>query len=132
MSETRVPVLIAGAGVTGLTCAAFLAKHQVPCLVAERHPDLLVHPRARGLTPRTMEIFRQLGVEPALRAAAFAGEDYVWTPVRAETLNDDEYGEPDEPAEDDGSASSPTAFGPVDQDRVELILRDRARELGAR
>ncbi|MFD0903965.1 FAD-dependent monooxygenase [Actinomadura sediminis] len=129
---TPVPVLISGGGVTGLACAAFLARRGVPCMLVERHPGLLAHPRARGLTPRTMEIFRGLGIEGALRDAAFAGADYAWTPVMAETLNDDEYGSSDEPSEDVGTDASPAPFGHVDQDRVEEILRDRAGELGAR
>lgn len=131
MSEIRTPVLVVGGGVAGLTAAAFLAWHGVGCVLIERHSDLLIHPRARGLTPRTMEIYRQLGLEDALRRVAYAGEGFVWRPVRARTLNDEEYGVPDEPFEDDGSASSPTSFGPVDQDKLEVLLRDRARELGA-
>ncbi|XVQ11359.1 FAD-dependent oxidoreductase [Spirillospora sp. CA-255316] len=133
MSEfpLQTPVLIVGGGVTGLSCAVFLAGHGIACTLVERHPDLLIHPRARGLTPRTMEIYRQSGLEPAIREAAYAGGDFVWKPVRAATLDDAEYTEPDEPFEGDGSAASPTGFGPVDQDRLEIVLRDRARELGA-
>ncbi|MEW2353642.1 FAD-dependent oxidoreductase [Spirillospora sp. NPDC029432] len=127
----RIPVLIVGGGVTGLSAAVFLAGQGVACTLVEKHPDLLIHPRARGLTPRTMEIYRQYGLEPGIRAAAYAGEDFVWRPVKAETLNDAVYEEPDEPFEDDGSASSPTGFGPIDQDRLEVLLRDRARGLGA-
>lgn len=130
MSEAYTPVLIVGGGVVGLSSAVFLAWHGVPCTLIERHPDLLIHPRARGLTPRTMEIFRQVGLEPAIRKVAYAGEDFVWKPVMAETLSG-EHSVPEEPFEDDGSSFSPTAFGPIDQDKLEVLLRDRARELGA-
>jgi putative polyketide hydroxylase len=41
------------------------------------------------------------------------------------------YATPDEPAEDDGAAASPCGFGPVDQDKLEVLVRDRAREVGA-
>jgi putative polyketide hydroxylase len=58
----------------------FLAWHGVPCLVVERHPGLLIHPRLRGITPRTprtVEVYRQVGLEPAIRQASFAGDgDY--------------------------------------------------------
>jgi len=128
----QVPVLIVGGGITGLSCALFLAAHRVPCLLVERHPDLLGHPRARGITPRTMELYRQVGLEERIRAAAFAGPGFAWVPVRAETLNDDRYESPDEPHESDGAEASPCPFGPIDQDRLEALVRDHARHLGAR
>lgn len=104
-------VLVAGGGITGLTSALFLAKHGVPCVLVEKRPGLLIHPRARGLTPRTMEIYRQAGLEQAILDAASAG--------------------PAEPDEDDGSGASPCGSGPIDQDRLEVLVRDRAAALGA-
>ncbi|MEU4196956.1 FAD-dependent oxidoreductase [Kribbella sp. NPDC026611] len=127
----QTSVLVVGGGVVGLTAALFLAKHGVPCVLVERHPDLLIHPRARGLTPRTMEIYRQAGLEPAILGSAFAGPGFAYTPVQGQTLNDAEYTTPDEPHEDDGASSSPCGFGPIDQDVLEILVRDRARELGA-
>jgi putative polyketide hydroxylase len=127
----RTPVLVVGGGVVGLTAALFVARHGVPCVLVERHPDLLLHPRARGLTPRTMEVYRQAGLEQSILDAAYAGPGFAWQPVQADTLSDAEYGVPDEPDEDDGSGASPCAFGPIDQDELERLLRDRARELGA-
>ena len=82
-----VPVLVVGGGLAGLSTALFLAWHGVQPLLVERHADLLIHPRARGFTPRTVELFRQVGLEPAIRAASFAcGDDFHWIAVRAETL----------------------------------------------
>jgi putative polyketide hydroxylase len=130
MTDIHTPVLVVGGGVTGLSSAMFLAWHGVPCMLVERHPDLLIHPRARGLTPRTMELYRQVGLETALNALAYAGEDFTWVPVRANTLSDD-YSIAEEPNEDDGASASPSRFGPIDQDRLEIVLRDKARELGA-
>ena len=130
MADDTTPVLIVGAGPSGLSSALFLARHGVSCQLVERHPDLLIHPRARGLTPRTMEVYRQAGVEPAILAAAYAGPGFAWVPVRARTLND-EYSAPDEPQEDDGAGASPCSFGPIDQDKLEVVLRDAARRLGA-
>ncbi|MEV4477394.1 FAD-dependent oxidoreductase [Nonomuraea sp. NPDC049504] len=130
MSERNVPVLIVGGGITGLTTALFLSWHGVRCTLVERHPDLLTHPRARGLTPRTMELYRQAGLEQAIRDAAYVGGGFTWTPVVADTLAG-EHASPEEPDEDDGSGSSPCGFGPIDQDRLEVIVRDQARKLGA-
>lgn len=96
MSTTQIPVLVVGGGVTGLSSAVFLAAHGVTCTLVERHPDLLIHPRLRGVNPRTVELFRQLGLEPDIRAAAFTdGDEFTWVPVLAETLAGD-HTAPDE------------------------------------
>jgi putative polyketide hydroxylase len=120
-------------GVTGLSSAAFLARQGVRCLLVERHPDLLVHPRARGLTPRTVELYRQIGLQAAIEKAGYAsGDRFEWVPVRAETLADGTYTAPEEPVEDDESGlASPCTFAPIDQDKLEILLRARSEELGA-
>jgi putative polyketide hydroxylase len=127
-----VPVLIVGGGLTGLSTALFLAWHGVQPLLIERHADLLIHPRARGFTPRTVELFRQVGLEPAIREAGFAGgDDFRWIAVRAETLAD-EHEPADEAEEGEGMRTlSPAPFAPIDQDKLEVILRRKAEELGA-
>ena len=133
MTQERTSVLVVGGGLTGLSSAVFLAWHGVPCIVVERHPDLLIHPRLRVVLPRTVELFRQVGLEPAIQAAASAeGRPLAWAPVRAETLASEDH-IPIEESSDDGSSvgASPSAFGAIDQDELELLLRDRARELGA-
>jgi putative polyketide hydroxylase len=133
MHDERIQVLIVGGGLAGLSTAVFLAWHDVPCLLVERHPDLLIHPRARGFTPRTVELYRQVGLERDIRAAAFAnGEEFEWVAVRAETLASEEY----TPAEEQGDSggfgnASPSPFAPIDQDKLEILLRGRAEELGA-
>jgi putative polyketide hydroxylase len=131
-ADETVPVLIVGGGLTGLSTALFLSWHGVRPLLIERHPDLLIHPRARGFTQRTTELFRQVGLEPDIRAASFAGgDDFRWVAVRAETLADEH--EPAEEAEEgeEMRTLSPAPFAPIDQDKLEVILRDKAAELGA-
>jgi putative polyketide hydroxylase len=66
---SEVPVLIVGGGPIGLTSALLLARQNVPTLLIERHPGTSIHPRARGINIRTMEIFRSLGLEAAIREA---------------------------------------------------------------
>jgi len=128
----QAPVLIVGGGLAGLSTALFLSWHGVRPLLVERHPDLLIHPRARGFTPRTTELFRQVGLEPAIRDASFArGDDFRWVAIRADTLAG-EYQPADEPQEGEPMAElSPAPFAPIDQDKLEIILRARAEELGA-
>jgi 2-polyprenyl-6-methoxyphenol hydroxylase-like FAD-dependent oxidoreductase len=68
-NSRSVPVLIAGGGSVGLIASVLLARHGVRSLVAERHPGTSILPRAFGINVRTMEIFRFLGLEDAIRAA---------------------------------------------------------------
>jgi putative polyketide hydroxylase len=132
MYDGKTPVLVVGGALTGLSSAVFLEAHGVPCVVVERHPDLLIHPRLRGINPRTAELFRQVGLEHAIQAASYrSGEQYSWVPIRAETLADEEYAGVDEEEGDSSESASPSTFGPIDQDKLEILLRDRARELGA-
>src|SRR3954463_3721633 len=72
MWPEHVPVLIAGGGTVGLSAALFLAHHGVDVLVAERQAGPSPHPRATGVGPRTVEFFREGGVEAAGAAAAVA------------------------------------------------------------
>lgn len=67
-NQLSVPVLIVGAGPAGLMTALLLARNGVRSLVAERHPGTSILPRATGINVRSMEIFRGLALETALRA----------------------------------------------------------------
>jgi putative polyketide hydroxylase len=69
LADDRVPVLIAGGGVAGLTAALFLAQQGVRALLVERHPGTSIYPRARGLYGRSMELMRSLGLDEAIRTA---------------------------------------------------------------
>lgn len=64
------PVLIAGGGPVGMTLALELAARGVACSVVERNPTTTRHPKMDITNARSMEIFRRLGLVPALRAAA--------------------------------------------------------------
>src|SRR5438067_1074902 len=78
----EVPVLIAGGGPVGLTASCLLSEHGVRSLLVERHPGTAIHPKARGINARTMEIYHQAGVEPAIRDAGLPSERtgfVVWT-----------------------------------------------------
>ena len=132
MLPTQTPVLIVGGGVTGLSAALFLAQQGLSSLLVERHPDLLIHPRARGFTPRTVELYRQVGLEAAIRAHSYAsGDGFDWVAVRAETVAGN-WVRVEEPPEDHGAAdASPSGFAPIDQDKLEVLIRTRAQEFGA-
>ncbi|HEX7322924.1 MAG TPA: FAD-dependent monooxygenase [Mycobacterium sp.] len=82
MTEDDVGVLIAGAGVGGLTTSALLARHGVRSLLVEKRREIFVYPKARNLTFRSLEILRGLGVGPAVNAVA----DQFSSMVGKETL----------------------------------------------
>src|SRR6266699_7232496 len=67
--DETTPVLIVGGGLVGLSTSLFLSWHGIHSLLVERHPGTAIHPRAVGFTPRTMELFRGVGVEEAIRQA---------------------------------------------------------------
>lgn len=119
------PVLIAGAGPTGLTVAIELARRGVPFRIVDRATSYAVGSRGDGLQPRTLEVFERLGVldrilesgqlPPAMRAyqdGTFVGE--VGQYERLEPTAEVPYPNP----------------CLVPQDRTEEILRERLLELG--
>ncbi|MFE2755216.1 FAD-dependent monooxygenase [Actinosynnema sp. NPDC059335] len=126
---TRVPVLVAGGGVTGLSAAVFLAWYGVPTVLVERRGEPLAEPRARALNPRTMELYRAVGLEDAIRAVRSPIADHgvvahVETLAGAELLRlPDRLGTGPDP-------HSPCEWAAIDQDQLEPLLRDRAVAAG--
>lgn len=134
MRAEDTSVLVVGGGVVGLSAAMFLARFDVPVLLVERRPNALDHPRARVINPRTAEIYRQAGLEPAIQAVRAQSRYSSGLVIRAETLAADERAvtrmeaAPDPERSDNITAAS---WIPVDQNRLESVVRARAAELGA-
>jgi putative polyketide hydroxylase len=57
----HIPVLIVGAGPVGLSLALALSRQNVRSMLVEKHVDRTTHPRARGVSMRSMELFKQWG-----------------------------------------------------------------------
>ncbi|MFR0354338.1 FAD-dependent oxidoreductase [Streptomyces sediminimaris] len=66
----RVPVLVVGGSLVGLSTSLFLGRLGVRHLLVERHSGTSIHPRGRGNNVRTMELFRVAGVEQGIHRAA--------------------------------------------------------------
>ncbi|GAA1990073.1 FAD-dependent oxidoreductase [Amycolatopsis minnesotensis] len=123
-------MLVVGGSLTGLSAALFLAHHGVRCVLVERHLDTSPHFRFRGIAARSMECFRGVGIEAAVRAAStqdqraggvarmanLAAADVAWLPT---------------PWEDDIAGLSPCAQETCDQDQLEPVLRREAIRRGA-
>lgn len=69
------PVLIVGAGSTGLMLACELARHGAPVRIVDRLAGIAPYARATGLHSRTLEVFHDLGIaeEVIARAALIRG-----------------------------------------------------------
>jgi 2-polyprenyl-6-methoxyphenol hydroxylase-like FAD-dependent oxidoreductase len=84
-SVVEVPVLVVGAGPTGLTTSILLSRWGIPSLTVDRHPGTTIFPRAIAVNTRSMEIFRSLGLDERIRQAGFTALPFV---ARSRTLID--------------------------------------------
>ncbi|MEZ0112857.1 putative polyketide hydroxylase [Catenulispora sp. EB89] len=119
-----VDVLIVGAGPVGLTARALLDRWGVRTVLVEKHTELSPFPRSRLLNVRSMEIFRQLGIDRHVAARAFAPE---YGRVRFR----DSFTGPDFASAAMIGVNAPIAESPVigavtSQDRLEPTLLDAA------
>ena len=123
--DSRSGVLIVGAGPTGLTLAIDLARRNVPFRLIEAAPQSNTGSRGKGLQPRTLEIFEDLGMIDEILAA---GALYPRLRIHAGPLS--------WRGGSLGSSKAATENVPypnlwmVPQVRTEEILRQRLRALG--
>lgn len=76
MMTTRAPVLIVGAGPTGMALAIELGTRQIASLVIERNDRVGHAPRAKTTHSRTREHLRRWGIADKLAAASPFGVDF--------------------------------------------------------
>src|SRR5437899_4882651 len=128
--DETTPVLIVGGGLVGLSTSLFLSWHGIHSLLIERHPGTAIHPRAVGFTPRTMELFRSVRVEEAIRQAeppiTLGGETLL-----VESLMGQQFDSYLEDIRDlFMTDASPAQGSAIAQDVLEPVLRARAEQLG--
>jgi cation diffusion facilitator CzcD-associated flavoprotein CzcO len=71
MTQMDTQVLIVGAGPVGLTLAIDLGKRGVRCKLIDKNAAPLGYPKMERCNPRTMEIFRRIGIAEQVRAAGY-------------------------------------------------------------
>jgi 2-polyprenyl-6-methoxyphenol hydroxylase-like FAD-dependent oxidoreductase len=74
----KIDVFIVGGGPVGLAMALLLHRFEIPCVLVEKNQTTTDHPKSRGCFARTMEIFRQWGVEDAIRARGLVDQSDVF------------------------------------------------------
>jgi putative polyketide hydroxylase len=130
-ADDRVPVLIVGGSLVGLSMSVFLGRLGVRHMLVERHSGTSIHPRGRGNNVRTMELFRVAGIEPDIKAAASLLADnhgILQTPTLVGDAGEWLFKHIDPGG---GLARfSPTSWCLCSQNDLEPVLLDSARELG--
>jgi 2-polyprenyl-6-methoxyphenol hydroxylase-like FAD-dependent oxidoreductase len=129
--EEKTPVLIVGGSLVGLTASALLGRHGVPHIMIERHRGTAIHPRAAAFHQRTLEIFRNAGIEAEVEQAAEREFVQNGAIMAVESLGGRElawfYRDVNDGVED----LSPSRRIFITQIGLEPVLRARAIELGA-
>jgi 2-polyprenyl-6-methoxyphenol hydroxylase-like FAD-dependent oxidoreductase len=130
-SVIETPVLIAGGGLVGLSAAMFLGQHGVRSVVLERLATPSALPRAAHFHLRTIELFRQAGVERAVVARSedeFLPDGAI---VVMESLAGRKLADIIGNLNGGVEALSPCRRLFISQPQLEPILRRRAEETGA-
>jgi 2-polyprenyl-6-methoxyphenol hydroxylase-like FAD-dependent oxidoreductase len=131
MPERHFPILVAGGSLVGLTTSVLLAQYNVPHLLVESHHGTAIHPRAASFHQRTMEVFRSVGLQPAVEEAAAREFRQGGAIVAVESLGGKELAYFYRSYNEGVEGLSPTDRLFLTQVGLEPILRRRAAELGA-
>ncbi|WP_371228848.1 FAD-dependent monooxygenase [Pseudomonas sp. QE6] len=131
----EVPVLIVGGGPSGLTASLLLSRYGIRNLLINKYRWTANSPRAHITNQRTMEVFRDAGVEPQVVAAASPHElmaNNVW----ATSFSGQEFGRlltwgNAIERKSDYELASPSAMCNIPQHLMEPILANEALRAGS-
>lgn len=125
-AQARTPVLIVGGGPVGLALGVALDRFGIDHVIVERQHAPTQHPKARGLTARSMETLRLWGLDGRIRGGSLqpdAEHDAValaWVQHYCESVTGRVLGI----THPEPSVNSPVAKCSVAQDVVEQVLCD--------
>ncbi|WEH43154.1 FAD-dependent monooxygenase [Streptomyces sp. AM 2-1-1] len=130
--DHRVPVLIVGGSLVGLSASLFLSRLGVDHLLVEKHRSTSTHPRGRGNNVRTMEVFRAAGAERLIRdAASVLAENHGILQAGSLTGDDQEWLFKEIDPGGGLARFSPSGWCLCSQNDLEPVLVDHARALGS-
>ena len=129
--EEEVDGLVIGGSLVGLSTAMFLGIHGIRAVAVERHASTAIHPRAGHFQLRTSEVLRSAGLEERVRRRS--EEQYLPNGGinNVESLAGREIASYFANLNAGVEEFSPTVRMFIDQDALEPILRERARDFGA-
>ena len=135
MTTIHTDVLIVGAGPSGLAMAALLAREGIDAITVTKYGGTAHSPRAHITNQRTMEVFRDLGMESDITRVATPNElmaNNVWAtsfagPEIARLLT---WGSGPE-RRTDYDLASPSRMCNIPQHVMEPVQLQRALDLGA-
>ena len=123
--QRKIPVVIVGGGPVGLSMAILLQRFGIEFVLLERSATTTDHPKARGTYVRTMEIFRQWGIDGLMKRHALPdGSDFF---AFCESMTGHEWGRT---TPEPNVGHSPCWKIIQSQDTVETELLDHARKSG--
>jgi 2-polyprenyl-6-methoxyphenol hydroxylase-like FAD-dependent oxidoreductase len=123
MQDNKVPVVIVGGGPVGLSMAILLQRFRIDFVLLERNLGTTDHPKARGTYTRTMEIFRQWGIDGLMKRHALPdGSDFF---AFCESMSGHEFGRT---TPEPNVGHSPCWKIIQSQDTVEVELLDHAHK----
>ena len=124
-ATAKPTVAIIGAGPTGLTLACDLARRGVEVAIVDKAAHHFTGSRGKTISPRTMEVFDDLGIAPHILAGGLLNipmRTYVKDRIVSDALVNPE------PVPDPSIPYPVAVFIP--QYRTEVILRERLQEYG--
>ncbi|MEE6179352.1 FAD-dependent monooxygenase [Mycobacterium sp. 050134] len=125
-------VVIVGAGPVGATAALLLAAHGVECVVVEPRNRPQSHPAAHVLSTRSMEIWREIGLDRDLRGLSARAYELRCIPycttLAGPELGRVPLGELPETQLEVIDSISPTRNAHLPQNRLETLLWQRLRD----
>jgi 2,4-dichlorophenol 6-monooxygenase len=134
MNTITTPVLVAGAGPSGLATSLLLSRYGIPHVIVEKYEGTAHTPRAHIINQRTVEIMRDLGLEEKLLEVATPWElmrNNTWTTglTGVELARLQTWGtSPDRHA--DYVKASPCPMANCGQHLLEPIMLEAVRERG--